>query len=894
MSTKKKLLEAAAGAAAGDEATYVDDVFSTDLWKTASNNDNANIPNALDLGDFGYGTSTRFNGTSDSLSRSSDLSGNADGKTFTFSCWVFLPPKRDDNQRMLYATDSSDNGFMVNIDQSNHVGIEAWDGGSRTIQATVSTAIGTNVWTHILISIDMANSSNRYVYLNDTAASVTWSSYNNQNIEFTRSTHYVGVWGNGTARWFYDDMAHMYLDYTYRDLSTASNRRIFIDANGGSTSASSLAALNPIVYLPMTTAYAVGKNAGTGGDFTANGSPTIVSKGTEYISGEGKGGLIWLKNRSTTGDSTLFDSERGLQYGIYTTGADAQWDTTSFGFTAPTFNADGYSTGTASVYTTAGTHVGWSFRKQEGFFDVVTWDGDGTGAGRVISHNLGSVPGMIIVKSYVHPSGVGSTDWQVYHRKLNGGTNPEQYGILLNGTGTENAYTWWNNTAPTSTQFTIGGGQDLNGSGGKYVAYLFAHDAQDFGTDSDESIIKCGSLTTSAGTDYSNDVTASVNLGFEPQWILVKAVDGTGGWLLVDSMRGIVTPYADLSYVGNDAFLYADQSAAEADYGFVNATPTGFNIYRLLGSTKYIYVAIRRPHKPASEFVATDLFSVDLGDNNEPGFDTGFPVDMGMFRQHESTSDFDIMARLTQPRRLDITTGTEANKGGTAMMDYMDGWADGSSDNFIGWAWRRAPGYFDVVTYTGNSSTRNISHNLGAVPEMMLFKRRAPFTADWAVYHSAIGNAKAVKLNTNAGEHTATSQFGSTTPTSSVFTVGNFSTTNNNGNDYIAYLFASLSGISKVGSYTGTGSNLNVDCGFTNGARFVLIKRSDSTGDWYLWDSVRGIVAGNDPYLLLNSDAAQVTNTDYIDPLSSGFTVTSSAPAALNASGGTYLFYAIA
>ena len=115
-----------------------------------------------------------------------------------------------------------------------------------------------------------------------------------------------------------------------------------------------------------------------------------------------------------------------------------------------------------------------------------------------------------------------------------------------------------------------------------------------------------------------------------------------------------------------------------------------------------------------------------------------------------------------------------------------------------------------------------------------------------------------------------------------------------NTQTYIAYLFATLAGVSKVGSYTGTGSNVDVDCGFSAGARFILIKRTDATGDWYVWDSARGIVAGNDPYLLLNSTAAEVTNTDYIDPLASGFTVTSSAPAALNASGGNYIFLAIA
>jgi len=76
--------------------------------------------------------------------------------------------------------------------------------------------------------------------------------------------------------------------------------------------------------------------------------------------------------------------------------------------------------------------------------------------------------------------------------------------------------------------------------------------------------------------------------------------------------------------------------------------------------------------------------------------------------------------------------------------------------------------------------------------------------------------------------------------------------------------------------------------------RFVLIKRTDSTGDWYVWDSARGIVAGNDPYLLLNSTAAEVTSTDYIDTASTGFEISSTAPAAINANGGSFIFLAIA
>jgi hypothetical protein len=131
-------------------------------------------------------------------------------------------------------------------------------------------------------------------------------------------------------------------------------------------------------------------------------------------------------------------------------------------------------------------------------------------------------------------------------------------------------------------------------------------------------------------------------------------------------------------------------------------------------------------------------------------------------------------------------------------------------------------------------------------------------------------------------------------PAATTLTLSPSSEVNNSGSTYVAYLFATLAGVSKVGSYTGTGTTLQINCGFTGGARFVLIKRTDSTGDWYVWDSARGIIAGNDPYLLLNSTAAEVTSTDYVDTYSAGFEISSTAPAAINANGGTFIFLAIA
>jgi hypothetical protein len=204
---------------------------------------------------------------------------------------------------------------------------------------------------------------------------------------------------------------------------------------------------------------------------------------------------------------------------------------------------------------------------------------------------------------------------------------------------------------------------------------------------------------------------------------------------------------------------------------------------------------------------------------------------------------------------------------------------------------RRAPGFFDEVCYTGNSTARTITHNLAAVPELMIVKKRSG-ADDWAVY--AGDNTDFLTLNLDAPAQDDISHWNDTSPTSSVFSVGTNNKVNASGGTYVNYLFATCPGVSKVGSYTGTATTLQIDCGFTAGARFVLIKRTDDSGGWYVWDSARGIVAGNDPYLLLNSSAAEVTNTDYVDTYSAGFEISSTAPDAINASGGTYIFLAIA
>jgi hypothetical protein len=257
----------------------------------------------------------------------------------------------------------------------------------------------------------------------------------------------------------------------------------------------------------------------------------------------------------------------------------------------------------------------------------------------------------------------------------------------------------------------------------------------------------------------------------------------------------------------------------------------------------------------------------------------------------------ELISNSTANAAADADTLTAFNSNGFTLG--ADSNTNTSGATYVSWAFRQAATFFDVVPYTGTGADQTLSHSLAKQPGLIIIKNRdgAPAVTNWMVSARVLSggdNSFRVvgRVNLTDAFLSNDSYFSSTPPTASNFFIR--INAGNSGVNYIAYLFASHLGVSKVGSYTGTGTTLSIDCGFTAGARFVLIKRTDSTGDWYVWDTACGIVSGNDPYLLLNSADAEITNTDYIDPLSSGFQISSTAPAAINASGGTYLFLAIA
>jgi hypothetical protein len=621
--------------------------------------------------------------------------------------------------------------------------------------------------------------------------------------------------------------------------------------------------------------------------YTGTDAAQTITNGIDLA---GEGGLVWMKNRTsaTVNDHALFDSETvtGSTFPV----VQKAWvsnDAGVLGGYAPgfTFTSTGFTTaGRTNTDESGIDYVTWSFRKCPKFFDVVNYTGNST-SGRTISHNLGAVPAMIMV------FGQGTGDYWVYNKDV-GNT---KYLELNKTTAAQTNSEAWDNTTPTDSVFTVGDEVSVNYNNFQYTAYLFAHNDGDgeFGPDGDADIIKCGSYT---GTGSSG---LDVDLGFEPQWLLIKNSDAASTWYILDNMRGIVTGVGD-------SFLHANATNADtvASNDLIDLTPTGFKVINTgsgwnSSGNDYIYIAIRRGPMAVPES-ATDVFAIDTfgstGDGKEPAFRSTFPVDMQIYKSTTGTSPVNT-ARLTQGKYLSTDTTDAENTGSWAQFDYQNGFYGGNTttiSHYYSWMWRRAPKFFDVVAYTGTGSNQTISHNLGVAPKFMIVKERTTAN-NWVCYLEALGNDKRMALNAASAVATDTTAWQSTTPTDNAFYVGANTQTNVSGEKFIAYLFGEVAGISKFGTYTGTGSAQNIDCGFSSGARFVLVKTYAGTNpnaNWNIWDSERGIVAGNDPYLALNSTSAEVTSADVIDPYSSGFSLTSSGVA--NNSGTSYWFYAIA
>jgi len=849
MATKKKLLQAAAGTAAasgGAGALNVEDVFSTYTYIGGTNPNY--IDNGINLGVNNDGYSAYFDGVSDGLlvGHQSDLT------TFTVEGWFYVTSLS--TNRTVCTLGRSDIQFYYRSASSN---MAIYDSGAQTYNFTPST----NTWYHFAL---VRNSSNSVELFIDGV-----SKGSNTSSATVSGDLVIGGYGGSASESFSGLISNVRVSNNVRYSSnfTAPTSALTADSN------------TTVLTVQNKTFV---DNSGNNESVSVVGN-TVMKAAAPFTADSAEGGMVWLRSRGQSNNHYIVDTERNVGSFISSDATSPEAGSASQGVTE--FNANGFTLGgTVKNVQTAGNEVvSWSFRKAPKFFDCIKYTG--TTADQTINHNLGTTVGAIFIKSLDN-----SRYWWCTHRGLNGGTNWWQYDIHLNDTlaeGTEAFYAFM--SEPSSTSFTLRGGKsEVNANGENYIAYIFAHNDGDaeFGPDADADIIKCGNYT---GTGVAGK---EIDLGFEPQFIIVKKASGGGGWAMWDNIRGIQDGGTDRRLYANDSIQSEVSSGGDDIYLKANGFGIGVTYgYMNENGGEYIYMAIRRPMM-AVPTDATTVFAPILGtDSSDWKFDAGFPVDLHFYRNKSSSSSTFAFDRR---RGNEYVTFDDTSIGAsyTTDFDYMN-YVDVNGSVVNGWMtynFRRAHKFFDIQTWSGNHpSSQTITHNLGVTPEMMWVRARN-LDREVVVYHKDTGANNGMSFNSNSAA-SAVTYWDYTAPTDTQFTVGNNSRVNDTGYNYVGYLFASVDGVSKVGSYTGNGTSQNIDCGFSNGARFILIKSSSHNGNWFLWDSERGIVAGNDPYFELNTTNAQNTSGDNVDPYSAGFIVNGPGN---NVSGTSYIFYAIA
>jgi len=239
---------------------------------------------------------------------------------------------------------------------------------------------------------------------------------------------------------------------------------------------------------------------------------------------------------------------------------------------------------------------------------------------------------------------------------------------------------------------------------------------------------------------------------------------------------------------------------------------------------------------------------------------------------------------------------------GTGLSSFnSDGWTMGldsqinrgsPSEDYVCWAWKESvTAGFDIVSYTGNGSTQNISHSLSAKPDLMFLKLRSG-TGGWLVYHSSLGATKAIYLDETGAVGTNSSGFNDTEPTSSVFSLGSGAYANTSSGTQICYAWTSKQGFSKFSSFVGNG---NADGPFIyTGFKpaFIIFKRTDSTGAWVLKDNKRNTYNVATGYLYANASDAESTSYN-VDFTANGVKLRGT-DLQFNASGGTFIYMAFA
>lgn len=633
--------------------------------------------------------------------------------------------------------------------------------------------------------------------------------------------------------------------------------------------------------------------------YTGNGA-------TQSITGVGfQPDFVWIKDRTGSFGHRLIDSTTGADKYLESNSTSAQQGAGGAGLTS--FDSDGFSLGSGNAHNANGNDfVAWCWKLNGGTtssntdgtitstvqantragFSIVSYTG--TFSAATVGHGLSSAPELVIVKNTD-----STTNWWTWTKDLGGG---DKY-LKLNGSdAVATATSIWDGTVPTSTVFSVANDSGSNGSGNEIIAYCF-HSVSGYS--------KIGSYTGTGGTGNI------VETGFEPAFVMTKKTSGTSHWAMFDNKRNTSNPRIN--------FLRANLADAEqtdpTNYA-IDFFSNGFqwngngNDGNINGET-YIYIAF------ASEASTAPTLPDSFNTTTYTGSPLGTPYSVtgigfrpdfvwikcrGTAHQHyivdtlrgpagrisssSSTGDPAYSPNEFQSFDSDGYTLIPTSGGGRTAYDLAGG--------YVGWAWKANPipsiltdgtiqsivsanqaAGFSIVKYTGNGvQGATVAHGLGSAPDIIIIKDLSSSEV-WLVGNSESGWTKAMHLDLTNADNASNLYWDDTAPTSSVFSLGaTGSSYNVNGNQYIAYCWYSISGFSKIGSYTGTGTGTNqlINTGFASS--WVMIKDASAGGSWFIIDSDRG----GSKSLKANATDTEAT-TNYITFESNGFRVAGDANA---------------
>lgn len=627
--------------------------------------------------------------------------------------------------------------------------------------------------------------------------------------------------------------------------------------------------------------------------------------------------FLWIKKRSGADDNVLFDSVRGPQKELITNSTAAE--ATKSGDAIISFDTDGFTTGNnGAINASSSNYVAWSWKADDNEptindngsidsivsananagFSIVKYTG--TGADATIGHGLSAAPDMLIVK------GLETTnDWSVLHSavtngnffQLNSTSAPSGSGSIFGSTF----------AFPNATTFQVGNTGESGTADKQYIAYCF-HDVAGYQ--------KFGSYTG----DGNND--RAVTTGFKPDFVLIKSTVGSDNWRLYDTRRGVEEGgYLEPNRTDGD-----DTSNAPN----LTMTSTGFTITsggvtagNNVNGNLYIYWAIAK-NVPSNTTLANSFKTVTYTGNSTNDFGTtltqsvtgvGFKPDLVWIKNRNHTYSHGLFDRVRGETHQVQSNSNAAQSSSDGYLKSFDSDGFGLGGDFafnrntytyVAWCFKAGNQWqsnvtgtipstvnantangFSIVKWTGTGSNGTVGHGLSSTPELIISKNIDTAATDgFPVFTTSIGNDHTLFLNTTAGKTSTGGTWGSTSPTSSVFTVQDNAANNQSSNEIIAYCWHSVSGYSKIGTFSGNSSTQSITgVGFQ--PDWIMIKRTDGTENWYIQDSVRG----STKQLYANLNNAEYDETGAITSFDSdGWTMGSYN--GINNSGEDYIYMA--